>query len=236
MTLNTLSACAEAGYDLSGGNQAVYPSLQFPRFSTGEAKAARSHRRREIGHGALAEKALLPVIPSVEEFPYAIRVVSEVLSSNGSTSQGSICGSTLALMDAGVPIKRPVAGISCGLISDQETGQWRTFIDIQGVEDFHGEMDFKVAGTTEGITAIQMDLKNKGLTMEIIADASGAAPEGPVEILSEVMLPCISEPRAEVSEYAPKMISLNMIPVDKHSGSDRLRRKDHSENLHRYRR
>ena len=143
-------------------------------FSTGEARAARSTSRREIGHGALAERALLPVIPSVEEFPYAIRVVSEVVSSNGSTSQGSICGSTLALMDAGVPIKAPVAGISCGLIQDDD-GSFTTFIDIQGVEDFHGEMDFKVAGTTEGITAIQMDLKNKGLTMEIIADALSAA-------------------------------------------------------------
>ena len=183
-------------------------------FSTGEARAARSTSRREIGHGALAEKALLPVIPSVEEFPYAIRVVSEVLSSNGSTSQGSICGSTLALMDAGVPIKRPVAGISCGLISDQETGAWRTFPDLQGVEDFHGEMDFKVAGTTEGITAIQMDLKNKGLTMEIIADALERTRKARLEILSEIMLPCIPEPRAEVSEYAPKMISLK-IPVDK---------------------
>ena len=154
------------------------------------------------------------MIPSVEDFPYAIRVVSEVVSSNGSTSQGSICGSTLALMDAGVPIKRPVAGISCGLISDQETGEWRTFTDIQGVEDFHGEMDFKVAGTTEGITAIQMDLKNKGLTMEIIADALERCRKARLEILDEIMLPCISAPRAEVSEFAPKMLSLK-IPVDK---------------------
>ena len=186
----------------------------FPSFSTGEARASRSTSRREIGHGSLAEKALLPVIPSVEEFPYAIRVVSEVLSSNGSTSQASICGSTLALMDAGVPIKRPVAGISCGLISDQETGAWRTFTDIQGVEDFHGEMDFKVAGTTEGVTAIQMDLKNKGLTMEIIADALERCRKARLEILDKVMLPCISEPRADVSEYAPKMISMK-IPVEK---------------------
>ena len=154
------------------------------------------------------------MIPSVEEFPYAIRVVSEVLSSNGSTSQGSICGSTLALMDAGVPIKRPVAGISCGLISDQETGEWRTFTDIQGVEDFHGEMDFKVAGTTEGITAIQMDLKNRGLTMEIIADALERCRKARLEIISEVILKAIPAPREEVSEYAPKMISLK-IPVDK---------------------
>ena len=213
-TLNTLSAAQKLDtiYDEEGKRYIHH--YNFPSFSTGEARAARSTSRREIGHGALAEKALLPVIPSVEEFPYAIRVVSEVLSSNGSTSQGSICGSTLALMDAGVPIKRPVAGISCGLISDQETGEWRTFTDIQGVEDFHGEMDFKVAGTTEGITAIQMDLKNKGLTMEIIADALERCRKARLVILDEVMLPCISEPRAEVSEFAPKMISLK-IPVDK---------------------
>ena len=175
-------------------------------------RASRSTSRREIGHGSLAEKALLPVIPPVDEFPYAIRVVSEVVSSNGSTSQGSICGSTLALMDAGVPIKRPVAGISCGLISDQETGEWRTFTDIQGVEDFHGEMDFKVAGTTEGVTAIQMDLKNDGLTMEIIADALERCRKARLEILHEIMLPCIAEPRKEVSEYAPKMTTIHIDP------------------------
>ena len=173
----------------------------MPQWSTGEARASRSTSRREIGHGALAEKALLPVIPSVDEFPYAIRVVSEVVSSNGSTSQASICGSTLALMDAGVPIKRPVAGISCGLISDKETGTWRTFTDIQGVEDFHGEMDFKVAGTTEGVTAIQMDLKNDGLTMEIIADALERCRKARLEILNEIMIPCIAKPRDHVSEY-----------------------------------
>ena len=213
-TLNTLSAAQKLDTIYPEETKRYIHHYNFPAFSTGEAKAARSTSRREIGHGALAEKALLPVIPSVEEFPYAIRVVSEVLSSNGSTSQGSICGSTLALMDAGVPIKRPVAGISCGLISDLETGEWRTFTDIQGVEDFHGEMDFKVAGTTEGITAIQMDLKNKGLTMEIIADALERTRKARLEILSEIMLPCIAEPRAEVSEYAPKMISMK-IPVDK---------------------
>ena len=213
-TLNTLSAAQKLDTIYPEETKRYIHHYNFPAFATGEAKAARSTSRREIGHGALAEKALLPVIPSVEEFPYAIRVVSEVLSSNGSTSQGSICGSTLALMDAGVPIKRPVAGISCGLISDQETGEWRTFTDIQGVEDFHGEMDFKVAGTTEGITAIQMDLKNKGLTMEIIADALERTRKARLEILSEIMLPCIAEPRAEVSEYAPKMISMK-IPVDK---------------------
>ncbi len=213
-TLNTLSAAQKLDTIYPEETKRYIHHYNFPSFSTGEARAARSTSRREIGHGALAEKALLPVIPSVEEFPYAIRVVSEVLSSNGSTSQGSICGSTLALMDAGVPIKRPVAGISCGLISDQETGAWRTFTDIQGVEDFHGEMDFKVAGTSEGITAIQMDLKNKGLTMEIVADALERCRKARLEILNEVMLPCIAEPRAEVSEYAPKMISLK-IPVDK---------------------
>ena len=213
-TLNTLSAAQKLDTIYPEETKRYIHHYNFPSFSTGEARAARSTSRREIGHGALAEKALLPVIPSVEEFPYAIRVVSEVLSSNGSTSQGSICGSTLALMDAGVPIKRPVAGISCGLISDQETGEWRTFTDIQGVEDFHGEMDFKVAGTTEGITAIQMDLKNKGLTMEIIADALERCRQARLVILNEVMLPCIAEPREEVSEYAPKMISLT-VPVDK---------------------
>ena len=211
-TLNTLSAAQKLDTIYPEETKRYIHHYNFPSFSTGEARAARSTSRREIGHGALAEKALLPVIPPVEEFPYAIRVVSEVLSSNGSTSQGSICGSTLALMDAGVPIRRPVAGISCGLISDQETGEWRTFTDIQGVEDFHGEMDFKVAGTTEGITAIQMDLKNKGLTMEIIADALERCRVARLQILNEVMLPCISEPRAEVSEYAPKMISMKINP------------------------
>ena len=213
-TLNTLSAAQKLDTIYPEETKRYIHHYNFPSFSTGEARASRSTSRREIGHGSLAEKALLPVIPSVEEFPYAIRVVSEVLSSNGSTSQASICGSTLALMDAGVPIKRPVAGISCGLISDQETGAWRTFTDIQGVEDFHGEMDFKVAGTTEGITAIQMDLKNKGLTMEIIADALERCRKARLEILDEIMLPCISAPRAEVSEFAPKMLSLK-IPVDK---------------------
>ena len=161
-------------------------------------------------HGALAEKALDPVIPSLEEFPYAIRVVSEVLSSNGSTSQGSICGSTLALMDAGVPIKAPVAGISCGLISDGD--DWTTFIDIQGVEDFHGEMDFKVAGTKKGITAIQMDLKNDGLTYDIIKSAFEITREARIQILDEIMLPVISEPRKELAATAPKMISMKINP------------------------
>ena len=186
----------------------------FPGYSVGEAKPARSPGRREIGHGALAERALLPVIPPVEEFPYAIRVVSEVVSSNGSTSQGSICGSTLALMDAGVPISAPVAGISCGLIQDDD-GSFTTFIDIQGVEDFHGEMDFKVAGTKKGITAIQMDLKNDGLTMEIIKNALDITYDARCQILDQIMLPCIAEPRPEVSKYAPKMITMHIDPDQK---------------------
>ena len=169
-TLDTLSANQKLDTIWEETEKRYMHHYNFPGYSVGEAKPARSPGRREIGHGALAERALLPVLPSVDEFPYAIRVVSEVLSSNGSTSQGSICGSTLALMDAGVPIKAPVAGISCGLIQDDD-GSFTTFIDIQGVEDFHGEMDFKVAGTKKGITAIQMDLKNDGLTMEIIRNA-----------------------------------------------------------------
>ena len=211
-TLNTLSAAQKLDTIYPEETKRYIHHYNFPSFSTGEARASRSTSRREIGHGSLAEKALLPVIPSVEEFPYAIRVVSEVLSSNGSTSQASICGSTLALMDAGVPIKRPVAGISCGLISDQETGAWRTFTDIQGVEDFHGEMDFKVAGTKKGITAIQMDLKNDGLTMAIIKNALEITYDARVQILDQIMLPCISEPRAEVSQYAPKMITMHIDP------------------------
>ena len=211
-TLNTLSAAQKLDTIYPEETKRYIHHYNFPSFSTGEARASRSTSRREIGHGSLAEKALLPVIPSVEEFPYAIRVVSEVLSSNGSTSQASICGSTLALMDAGVPIKRPVAGISCGLISDKETGTWRTFTDIQGVEDFHGEMDFKVAGTKKGITAIQMDLKNDGLTMEIIKNALDITYDARVQILDQVMLPCIAEPRAEVSKYAPKMLTMHIDP------------------------
>ena len=186
----------------------------FPPYSVGEARAPRSPGRREIGHGNLAERALIPVLPDQAEFPYTIRCVSEVLSSNGSTSQASICGSTLALMDAGVPIKRPVAGISCGLISDKETGTWRTFTDIQGVEDFHGEMDFKVAGTTEGVTAIQMDIKVDGLTYEIVEEALEKCRKGRLYILDQIIKPVIAEPRAELSKYAPKMFSM-MIPVDK---------------------
>ncbi len=183
----------------------------MPGYSTGEAKAIRSPGRREIGHGALAERALVPVLPSVEEFPYAIRLVSEVVSSNGSTSQGSICGSTLALMDAGVPIKAPVAGISCGLIT-AEDGSFDTMLDIQGLEDFYGDMDFKVAGTHKGITAIQMDLKIDGLTPEIIKQAFEQTHRGRDYILDEVMLKAIAEPRAEVSPYAPKLIQMKINP------------------------
>ena len=210
-TLNTLSAAQKLDTIWEETEKRYMHHYNFPGYSVGEAKPARSPGRREIGHGALAERALLPVIPSVEEFPYAIRVVSEVVSSNGSTSQGSICGSTLALMDAGVPIKAPVAGISCGLIQD-DNGGFTTFIDIQGVEDFHGEMDFKVAGTKKGITAIQMDLKNDGLTMEIIKNALDITYDARCEILDQIMLPCISEPRKEVSKYAPKMIIMHINP------------------------
>jgi len=184
----------------------------FPGYSVGEAKTSRGAGRREIGHGALAERALDPVIPSVEDFPYAIRLVSEILSSNGSTSQGSICGSTLSLMDAGVPIKAPVAGISCGLITEGEN--WKTMIDIQGVEDFFGDMDFKVAGTHNGITAIQMDLKIDGLTPEIIKEAIETTHKARIYILDEVMLKAIPEARATVGKYAPKMLNTK-VPVDK---------------------
>ncbi|WP_419016285.1 polyribonucleotide nucleotidyltransferase [Dysosmobacter sp.] len=210
-TLDTLSACQKLDTIWEETEKRYMHHYNFPGYSVGEAKPARSPGRREIGHGALAERALLPVIPSVEEFPYAIRVVSEVVSSNGSTSQGSICGSTLALMDAGVPIKAPVAGISCGLIQD-DNGGFTTFIDIQGVEDFHGEMDFKVAGTKKGITAIQMDLKNDGLTMEIIKNALDITYDARCEILDQIMLPCIAEPRKEVSQYAPKMVIMHINP------------------------
>ena len=184
----------------------------FPAYSVGEARPARSPGRREIGHGALAERALVPVLPTMEDFPYTIRLVSEVLSSNGSTSQASICGSTLALMDAGVPITAPVAGISCGLITEGD--RWMTMLDIQGVEDFHGDMDFKVGGTHKGITAIQMDIKVDGLTYDIIEEAFEKCRKARLFILDEIMLPVISEPRAQLSKYAPKMLSL-VIPVDK---------------------
>ena len=210
-TLNTLSAAQKLDTIWEEEEKRYMHHYNFPAYSTGEARAARSTNRREKGHGALAERALEPVIPSVEEFPYAIRVVSEVLSSNGSTSQGSICGSTLALMDAGVPIKAPVAGISCGLIQD-DNGGFTTFIDIQGVEDFHGEMDFKVAGTKAGITAIQMDIKNDGLSHAIIKEALEITRDARYAILDEIMLPCISRPRPDVADTAPKMVKMKIDP------------------------
>ncbi|MDR1240354.1 MAG: polyribonucleotide nucleotidyltransferase [Oscillospiraceae bacterium] len=184
----------------------------FPSFSVGETRPSRAPNRREIGHGALAERALEPVIPSVDDFPYTVRLVSEVLSSNGSTSQGAVCGSTLALMDAGVPISEPVAGISCGLVSDGTN--WRTFVDIQGIEDFFGDMDFKVAGTRSGITAIQMDLKIDGLTFEILKEALEKTKKARIKILDEVILKTINSPRKELSKYAPKVLVTN-VPVNK---------------------
>ncbi len=215
MTVATLGALGDAqiidGLDTEEYRRYIH-HYNFPSYSVGETKPSRGPGRREIGHGALAERALVPVIPSEEEFPYAIRLVSEVLSSNGSTSQGSICGSTLALMDAGVPIKAPVAGISVGLVTEGE--RFITILDIQGLEDFFGDMDFKVAGTKKGITAIQMDLKIDGLTPEIIKNALKETRDARYYILDEVMLKAIPEARAEVSQYAPKVINIE-IPVDK---------------------
>ena len=214
LTVATLGTLSEAqlldGLDNDKEKRYMH-HYNMPGFSTGEAKPARSPGRREIGHGALAERSLVPVLPSTEEFPYAIRLVSDVVSSNGSTSQGSVCGSTLALMDAGVPIKAPVAGISCGLIT-AEDGSWDTMIDIQGLEDFYGDMDFKVAGTKKGITSIQMDLKVDGLTPEIIARAFEQTKAGREYIIDEVILKAIDAPRAEVSKYAPKMTSFKIDP------------------------
>ena len=210
-TLNTLSASQKLDTIWEEDSKRYMHHYNMPGYSTGEARGARSTNRREYGHGALSERALEAVLPTIEEFPYAIRVVSEILSSNGSTSQASICGSTLALMDAGVPIKAPVAGISCGLIQDDD-GSFTTFIDIQGVEDFHGEMDFKVAGTKTGITAIQMDLKNDGLTMEIIKNALDITRDARYEIIDQVILPCIAAPRPEVSPNAPKMLKMKIDP------------------------
>jgi len=209
-TLGTISSSQKLDTIYEEETKRYMHHYNFPSFSVGEARGSRSTSRREQGHGALAEKALEPVLPSAAEFPYAIRVVSEVISSNGSTSQGSICGSTLALMDAGVPITAPVAGISCGLISDGD--DWTTFIDIQGVEDFHGEMDFKVGGTKKGITAIQMDLKNDGLTMEIIKSAFDMCLEARVQMIDEIMIPCINKPREELAATAPKMIMMKIHP------------------------
>ena len=214
LTVATLGTLSEAqmldGIDSETSKRYMH-HYNMPGFSTGEAKATRSPGRREIGHGALAERSLVPVLPSEEEFPYAIRLVSDVVSSNGSTSQGSVCGSTLALMDAGVPIKAPVAGISCGLITD-DNGGWTTMIDIQGLEDFYGDMDFKVAGTKKGITSIQMDLKIDGLTPEIIKAALEQTHKGRDYIIDEVILKAIPAPRAEVSKYAPKMTTMKIDP------------------------
>ena len=215
LTITTLGPVSDAqildGIDGEDSKRYMH-HYNFPSYSVGETKPSRGPGRREIGHGALAERALEPVIPSVEEFPYAYRLVSEVLSSNGSTSQGSICASTLSLMDAGVPLKAPVAGISCGLITEGD--RWMTMVDIQGLEDFYGDMDFKVGGTHNGITAIQMDIKIDGLTMEIIAEAFEKTRVARLYILDEIMLKAIPAPRAEVSKYAPKMFSLT-IPVEK---------------------
>ncbi|MBR6741265.1 MAG: polyribonucleotide nucleotidyltransferase [Clostridia bacterium] len=217
LSIATLAPVSEAqkldGLDEEVSKRYIH-HYNFPSYSVGETKPSRGPGRREIGHGALAEKALAPVIPSVEDFPYAIRVVSEVLSSNGSTSQGSICGSTLALMAAGVPIKAPVAGISCGLITgdDGVYGDFMTMVDIQGLEDFYGDMDFKVAGTHKGITAIQMDLKVHGLTPAIIKEAFAKTNNARMHILDEVMLKCIPEYRTELSPYAPKMLTTAINP------------------------
>ena len=213
LTIATLGSMSEVqkldGLDDETSKRYMH-HYNMPGYSTGEAKAMRSPGRREIGHGALAERSLVPVLPSVEEFPYAIRLVSEVVSSNGSTSQASVCGSTLALMDAGVPIKAPVAGISCGLITEGD--RWMTMIDIQGLEDFYGDMDFKVAGTHKGITSIQMDLKIDGLTPEIIKNALETTHKGRDYIIDEIILKAIEAPRADVSEYAPKMITMKIDP------------------------
>ena len=209
-TLSTLTDAQKLDTIWEEDTKRLMHHYNMPSYSTGEARASRSTNRREYGHGALVEKALEAVIPDVEDFPYAIRVVSEVLSSNGSTSQGSICGTTLALMDAGVPLKAPVAGISCGLIQDGD--DFTTFIDIQGVEDFHGEMDFKVAGTKAGITAIQMDLKNDGLKHEIVKNAFEITKEARYQILDEIMLKAIPAPRKELAKSAPKMIQMKINP------------------------
>ncbi len=214
LTVATLGTLAEAqmldGIDNDTSKRYMH-HYNMPGFSAGEAKSTRSPGRREIGHGALAERSLIPVLPSEAEFPYAIRLVSDVVSSNGSTSQGSVCGSTLALMDAGVPISAPVAGISCGLIT-AEDGSWDTMIDIQGLEDFYGDMDFKVAGTHKGITSIQMDLKIDGLTPEIIKRALEQTHAGRDYIIDEVILKAIPQPRDTVSRYAPKMTTMKIDP------------------------
>ncbi|HEX3028655.1 MAG TPA: polyribonucleotide nucleotidyltransferase, partial [Clostridia bacterium] len=216
LTTLTLGALGEVqmldGVDLEEEKRYMH-HYNVPGYSVGEAKTSRGPGRREIGHGALAERALEPVIPSEEEFPYAIRLVSEVLMSNGSTSQGSVCGSTLALMDAGVPIKNPVAGISAGLVTDDKNPErYKVFMDIQGIEDFFGDMDFKVAGTKNGITAIQMDIKVTGLTYDIIEKAFALTRKGRVDIIDNIILKAIAEPRKELSQYAPKILTTNIDP------------------------
>ena len=216
LSIATLGMVSEAqildGLDTEESKRYMH-QYNFPGYSVGEAKTSRGPGRREIGHGALAEKALVPVLPSVEEFPYAIRVVSEILSSNGSTSQGSICASTLALMDAGVPIKKPVAGISTGLITDEnDPSRYVVITDIQGIEDFFGDMDFKVGGTKDGITAIQVDIKVDGLSYEIIAEAFERTAKARRYILDEIMAPQIAEPRKELSKYAPKIVNMKIDP------------------------
>ena len=219
MSITTLGMVSEEqvldGIDTTEDSKRYMHHYNFPSYSVGEARPSRGPGRREIGHGALAEKALVPVLPSKEEFPYAIRVVSEVLSSNGSTSQASICGSTLSLMDAGVPIKRPVAGISTGLVTNPEDDKdYVMLVDIQGLEDFFGDMDFKVGGTSKGITAIQVDIKCDGLTYEIIAEAFERTRKARNYILEDVMMPVINKPREDISEYAPRIVG-TQIKVDK---------------------
>jgi polyribonucleotide nucleotidyltransferase len=215
MTVTTLGPMSDKqlldGIDTEESKRYMH-HYNFPSYSVGETRPSRGPGRREIGHGALAERSLVPVLPSIDEFPYAIRLVSEVLSSNGSTSQGSVCGSTLSLMDAGVPIKAPVAGISCGLITEGD--RWMTMVDIQGLEDFFGDMDFKVAGTKEGITAIQMDLKISGLTPEMIKEALHKTHVARNYIIDDIILKAIDKPRSELSKYAPKLITIT-IPIEK---------------------
>ena len=216
-TVTTLAPLSEAqkveGLDPNITEKRYLHQYNFPSYSVGETKPSRGPGRREIGHGALAERALRPMIPSKEEFPYAIRCVSETFESNGSTSQASICASTMSLMAAGVPIKKPVAGISCGLVTGDTDDDYLVLTDIQGLEDFFGDMDFKVAGTHDGITAIQMDIKIHGLTRPIVEEAIARTKEAREYILNEVMLPCIAEPRAEVSEYAPKIVQITIDPA-----------------------
>ena len=214
--MTTLAPLSEVqridGLDENEVNKRYMHHYNFPSYSVGETKPSRGPGRREIGHGALAEKALVPVLPSEEEFPYAIRTVSETFESNGSTSQASICASTMSLMAAGVPIKKQVAGISCGLVTGETDDDYIVLTDIQGLEDFFGDMDFKVAGTHDGITAIQMDIKIHGLTRPIVEEAIARTKEAREYILNEIMTPCIAKPREEVSKYAPKIIQIMIDP------------------------